>query len=61
MYSQQNCLRPIVDPVPGRTVSLVIRNDYIHEAMINAVADAVRRIIPGAMLEPQVRKGHISL
>ena len=30
MYSQQNCLRPIVDPVPSRTISLVIRNDYIH-------------------------------
>ena len=24
LYSQQNCLRPIVDPVPNRTISLVI-------------------------------------
>ena len=61
MYSQQNCLRPIVAPEPRRVVSLVIRRDYIHEARINAVISAVRRIIPGELLENQVRKGAIRL
>lgn len=58
---QQQCLRPIVDPVPGRTISLVIRNDYIHEAKLNAVADAVRDILPATVLESQIRKGHLRL
>ena len=61
LYSQQDCLRPIIDPVPSRTISLVIRNDYIHEAKINAVVDAIRRIIPGTLLEGSVRKGRIRL
>ena len=61
MYSQQKCLRPIVDPVPGRTISLVIRNDYIHEAKLNAVVDAVKRIIPGPLLEGALRKGPLTL
>lgn len=61
LYSQQSCLRPIVDPVPGRTVSLLIRKDYIHEAKINAVVDAVRQIIPGRMLESTVRNGAVHL
>ena len=61
MYSQQKCLRPIVDPVPGRTISLVIRNDYIHEAKLNAVVDAVKRIIPGPLLEGTLRKGPLTL
>ncbi len=61
MYSQQKCLRPIVDPEPRRTISLVIRRDYIHEAMLNAVAEAVRRIIPVSLLEPAVRKGRLVL
>ena len=61
MYSQQTCLRPIVDPVPGRTVSLVIRNDYIHEAKLNAVINAVRHIIPGGLLESLARKGDVRL
>lgn len=61
MYSQQKSLRPIVDPEPGRIISLIVRNDYIHEAKLNAVVDAVRRIIPGPLLEGPVRKGGLKL
>ena len=61
LYSQQHCLRPIVDPVPGRTISLVIRSDFIHEAKLNAVVDAIRQIIPGEMLDNVLRKGHLTL
>ena len=61
MFSQQRCLRPIVDPEPTRTISLVIRSDYIHEAKLNAVADAVRHIIPGVLLENTIRNGHLVL
>lgn len=58
---QQKCLRPIVDPVPHRTISLVVRSDYIHEAKLNAVIDAVKHIIPGKLLENVIRKEHLSL
>ena len=61
LFSQQKCLRPIVDPVPSRTISLVIRSDYIHEAKLNAVVDAVRRIIPANLHEGPVRKGTLRL
>ena len=61
MFSQQKCLRPIVDPVPGRTISLVVRSDYIHEAKLNAVVDAVRHIIPGDLLDNILRKGPLVL
>ncbi len=61
MYSHQRCLRPIVNPVPSRTISLIIRRDYIHEAMLNAVVDAIKRIIPGVMLENGIRGSHLKL
>ena len=61
LYSQQHCLRPIVDPVPGRTISLVIRSDFIHEAKLNAVVDAIKQIIPGEMLDNVLRKGRLTL
>ena len=61
LYSQQHCLRPIVEPVPVRTISLAIRSDYIHEAKLNAVADAVRSIIPGVMLDSIIRNGRLKL
>ena len=61
LYSRQHCLRPIVDPVPSRTISLVIRRDYIHQAKLNAVVDAVRHIIPGELQENVIRKGSLVL
>ena len=61
MFSQQKCLRPIVDPTPTRTISLVVRADFIHEAKLNAVVDAVRHIIPGEHLETAIRRGHVTL
>lgn len=61
MFSQQKCLRPIVDPTPQRTISLVVRADFIHEAKLNAVVDAVRHIIPGELLETAIRRGHLTL
>ena len=61
MYSQQACLRPIIEPELRRTVSLVVRGDFIHEAKLNAVVDAVRSIVPGTLLENIVRKGNLTL
>ncbi|MBO7544858.1 MAG: LysR family transcriptional regulator [Bacteroidales bacterium] len=61
LYSQQHCLRPIIDPVPSRTISLAIRNDYIHQAKLNAVVDAVKSIIPGTLLEGNIRQGRLKI
>ena len=61
LYSHQGGLRPITDPEPMRTVSLVIRNDYIHESKLNLVLDAVRTIIPGGLLDGILRRGPLKL
>ena len=61
MYSQQRCLRPITDPVPTRTISLAIRSDFIHQAKLNAVADAIKHIVPGALLEKPLLNGSLVL
>ena len=61
LYSQQHCIRPIVDPVPGRTISLAIRRDYIHESKLNAVADAIRHIVSPALLSSLLKQGRLRL
>lgn len=61
LYSQQKNLRPITDPVLRRTVSLVIRKDYIHEAKLNVVIRAVKSVIPGTLLSPVIRNESIRL
>ena len=61
LLSQRKCLRPIVDPERSRTISLVVRADFIHEAKLNAVVEAVKSIIPGELLENIVREGNLKL
>ncbi|MCR5708850.1 MAG: LysR family transcriptional regulator [Bacteroidales bacterium] len=61
LFSQQHCLRPIIDPVPSRTISLVVRADFIHEAKLNALVDAVRRIVPAPLQEGVIKKEKLVL
>ena len=61
MYSLYKHLRPIINPVPRRTISLIIRNDFIHEAILNAVIDAVRSIIPENKHESLMKHGPLTL
>ena len=61
LRSWQEHIRPIVDPIPMRTVSLVFRKDYIHEQMLNVVVDAVKTIIPDRMQEQVIKGGSLKL
>ena len=61
LFSMQKNLRPIVNPELRRTVCLAIRKDYIHESLLNVVIKAVKSIIPGALLAPEIRKDYLRL
>lgn len=58
---QQQHVRQLSDPTPVREISLVIRQDYVRERLINAVADAVKSIIPDEMLDARLKKFAIKL
>lgn len=53
---QKANVREIASPEPVREISLVIRNDYVKERMLNMVSDAVREIIPEDMLDSRLGK-----
>ena len=58
---QQKHVRQLAAPTPVREISLVIREDYVRERLINAVADAVKAIIPDEMLDARLKKFAIKL
>jgi LysR family hydrogen peroxide-inducible transcriptional activator len=58
---QQRHVRLLAAPTPVREISLVIRQDYVRERMINSVADAVKAIIPEEMLNTRLKKFAIKL
>ena len=58
---QKMNLRQIVRPEATREISLVIRQDYVREGLMNAVAESVKRIIPSHMLDSRLKKFSIKL
>ncbi len=54
-------VRKIVNPQATREISLVIRNDYVREGLMNAVANSVKQIIPQHMLDARLKKFAIKL
>ncbi|MCQ2145236.1 MAG: LysR family transcriptional regulator [Bacteroidales bacterium] len=61
LLSMQKHLRPIVNPVVTRKISLVIRKDYIHEKMLNIVIDALKTVIPFENQDEMIRNGRIKI
>jgi hypothetical protein len=42
-------------------ISLLIRNDYIHVALLNAVVAAIKNCIPYTLWENVIRHQHLTL
>lgn len=52
---QRSNVREIADPPAVREISIVIRQDYIRERAINAVAEVIKGIIPQQMPDERLR------
>ncbi len=59
--AQKQHVRPLLEPVPVREVSLVIRRDYLRERIINSLVGAVKAIIPDSMIDARLRKFAVRL
>ncbi len=49
------------DCVPNREISLVFREDYIRERMINIISDTIKTIVPEEMLDERLKKFSIRI
>ncbi len=58
---QQINVREINEPPAIREISIVIKNNFIKEKMINAVTDSIKSIIPNHMLDERLKKFSIKL
>lgn len=61
LFSLQQNLRPIVNPVVSRNVSLYIRKDYIHEQLLNIIVESICSTIPLENLDDVICKGRLVL
>ena len=54
-------IRPIVNPVPERTIGLAFRKDYVHERMMNIVVKAIKTMVPSEFLDGVIRADYLRL
>ena len=57
----KNCIKPIVNPVPERTIGLAFRKDYVHERMMNIVVKAIKTLVPAEMIDGMIRTDYLRL
>lgn len=61
LFSHQTGLRPIVQPKRTRTISLLFRNDYIHETLLNGVVAAIKHCVPRTLWDNVIRHQPLTL
>ena len=59
--SVRKCLKPIVNPIPKRTICLAIRKDYIHEQIMNIVIRSIKAIIPYELWDSVIMSEYLRL
>ncbi len=58
---QNEHIRPILNPIPTREVSLIVRKDYVRERLLNILAESICKVIPAHMINPHLKKFGIKL
>lgn len=46
---------------PTREISLVVRNDYVHERLLNILADIIKDVVPEQMIDSALKKFPVRL
>ena len=62
LHQEQHAnVREFVQPAPVREISLIIRNDYVRQRLVNSLVDAVKQIIPEPMIDARLKKFAVKL
>ena len=58
---QQENVREFGESAPVREISLIIRQDYVRQKLVNSLVDAVKAIIPDSMIDARLKKFAVKL
>ena len=58
---QQANVRGLTNPEPSREIAFVVHRNFVRERLLNILADAIRTIIPLAMVNKRLEKFSITL
>lgn len=59
--NQKENIRPLISPQIVREISIVVRQDYVREKLLNNIAELIKKIIPEHMIDSHLKKYAIKL
>ncbi len=59
--TQRANVRMLTNPEPSREIAFVVHRNFVRERLLNILADAIKSIIPAAMLDSRIGKFPIVL
>ncbi|MBO5962990.1 MAG: LysR family transcriptional regulator [Bacteroidales bacterium] len=58
---QKKNIRPIENPIGVREISLVVKDDFVREKLLNDVVNSVKQFIPSEMIDERLKKFAVRL
>lgn len=58
---QLSNVRPIVKPEAVREISLVVKDDFVREKLLNEVIETVKQFVPAEMLDERLKRYRVRL
>lgn len=59
--NQQANVRMLTNPEPNREIAFVVHRNFVRERLLNILADAIKTVIPVAMINKRLEKFSITL
>ena len=58
---QRNNIRPLCEPEATREISLVVKDDFAREKLLNEIIETIKQFVPSHMIDERLKKFRVRL
>ena len=58
---QRNNIRPLCEPEATREISLVVKNDFAREKLLNEIVETIKQFVPSHMIDERLKRFRVRL
>ena len=58
---QRNNIRPLCEPEATREISLVVKDDFAREKLLNEIVETIKQFVPSHMIDERLKKFRVRL
>ena len=58
---QRNNIRPLCEPEAAREISLVVKDDFAREKLLNEIVETIKQFVPSNMIDERLKKFRVRL